>query len=41
MRVSAIHGKPQASYYSLTYNATDFVHRIFPAGKTKRMYLQL
>jgi hypothetical protein len=40
MRVLTIPGKPQASYYSLTYNATDFVHRNFPAGKTKHMHLQ-
>jgi hypothetical protein len=31
--VLAIPGKPQASYYSLTYNATDFVHRTVSCGQ--------
>jgi hypothetical protein len=33
MRALAIPGKPEASYYSLTYNATDFVHRTTSCGQ--------
>ena len=40
MRLLGIPGKPEASYYSLTYNATDFVHRHCSADKTKDMHLQ-